>query len=60
MPEPLWTITELAVYLGVPVATVYNWRTRGGGPPGIRVGKYVRFRPGDVEDWLRHREDQAS
>jgi len=58
--EPLWTVTELADYLRVPLATLYNWRCRGIGPSGIRVGKYVRYRPRDVEQWLRELEDQAS
>ena len=58
--EPLWTVTELADYLRVPLATLYNWRCRGIGPSGIRVGKYVRYRPRDVEQWLTELEDQAS
>ena len=27
--EPLLDVGELAAYLGVPVSTVYDWRTRG-------------------------------
>lgn len=29
--EPLLNIDELAVYLGVPVSTIYDWRTNGKG-----------------------------
>ncbi|WP_235609163.1 helix-turn-helix domain-containing protein, partial [Frankia casuarinae] len=38
MPEqtparaPLWTVHDLARYLGVPVNTIYKWRTTGDGP----------------------------
>ena len=30
--ERMMDVTELAAYLGVPVSTVYNWRTHGKGP----------------------------
>jgi hypothetical protein len=30
--EPLLDVNELAAYLGVPVSTVYDWRTNGKGP----------------------------
>lgn len=53
----LWSIDELAEFLGVPVGTVYRWRYIGIGPRGIKVGKHVRYRPADVEVWL---EEQAA
>lgn len=52
MIRNLWGPSDVAAYLGVPVGTVYQWRSRGGGPPGRRVGKYVRYRPADVEAWF--------
>ncbi|MCS7483099.1 helix-turn-helix transcriptional regulator [Umezawaea endophytica] len=48
----LWSIEELSEYLGVPVQTIYQWRTKKYGPPGRRMGKHVRFRPEDVETWV--------
>lgn len=48
---------QLADYLGVPVATVYRWRHESTGPRGIKVGKHVRYRRGDVEAWLETRSD---
>jgi excisionase family DNA binding protein len=33
--DRLLTVQELAAYLAVPVATVYQWRWRGEGPPGF-------------------------
>lgn len=45
------TPQDLAARLGVPVQTVYTWRTRGYGPRGFRVGKYLRYRLADVEAW---------
>ncbi|MGH3624186.1 MAG: helix-turn-helix transcriptional regulator [Sciscionella sp.] len=53
MMSKLWTIREVADYLGIPVNTLYQWRTRGYGPTGRRVGKYVRYRPEDVEAWIK-------
>ncbi|MEJ3652542.1 helix-turn-helix domain-containing protein [Actinomycetes bacterium KLBMP 9759] len=50
--DRLWTIKDAADYLGVPVQTIYQWRSKGYGPPGRRIGKYVRFLPDDVRDWV--------
>jgi excisionase family DNA binding protein len=54
---PLWSVEDLARYLGVPANTVYRWRSTGKGPEGHRVGKHVRYRPADVEDWLNRHAD---
>ena len=32
--DPLLSIADLAEYLGVPVATIYDWRVDGKGPCG--------------------------
>lgn len=50
--DHLLTLDELSTYLNVPKSTLYQWRTRGQGPAGIRVGKYVRYRRSTVEAWL--------
>lgn len=47
-----YTVQELSDYLAVPVRTIYQWHTKGAGPRRMRVGRYVRFRPADVEAWL--------
>ncbi len=52
--DRLLTVEDLADYLGVPVATLYQWRYRREGPPGFRVGRYIRYRPTDVEAWIEH------
>ncbi len=53
----LWTTSELAAYLGVPVATIYKRRQTNYGPPGYRIGKYVRFKSDDVTAWLATRRE---
>lgn len=50
--DRLLTVQELAEYLGVPVATLYQWRHRREGPPGFRVGRHVRYRWSDVQGWI--------
>ena len=51
--ERLWTVEQLARFLALPVATIYAWRYRGEGPPALRIGRHVRFRPEDIEAWLQ-------
>jgi predicted DNA-binding transcriptional regulator AlpA len=53
MMENLWSVKDVSDYLGVPVATLYQWRSRGYGPPGRRLGKHVRYVPDQVQDWVR-------
>jgi excisionase family DNA binding protein len=48
---------EVADYLGLPVKTLYQWRYKGVGPPGLRIGRHVRYRPEDVEAWLDRASD---
>ncbi|MFC3689955.1 helix-turn-helix transcriptional regulator [Aquipuribacter hungaricus] len=52
---PLWRIRDVATYLGVPVATLYQWRHTGTGPKAYRLGKHLRYRQADVESWLADR-----
>lgn len=54
--RPLLSVQELAAVLQVPVRTIYQWRLRGDGPQGMRVGKYLRFDPADVARWLDRRK----
>jgi excisionase family DNA binding protein len=54
-PSRLLSVDELAAYLGVPKKTVYGcWRQWG--LRGYRVGRYLRFRERQVEEWLQSRE----
>ena len=49
--QELWSIEDVANYLGVPKQTIYAWRTTGYGPQGFRVGKHVRWRSSTVISW---------
>ena len=50
--DRLWGVKDVAAYLDVPVQTVYQWRSINYGPAGMRVGRYVRYRPEDVRAWV--------
>lgn len=50
--DRLWSVQDVSDYLGVPVATIYAWRSAGTGPPGRRVGKRLRYQPQEVCDWF--------
>ncbi|MGY2079712.1 helix-turn-helix transcriptional regulator [Modestobacter sp. SYSU DS0657] len=52
MIDNLMTVDSVATYLGVPVATVYAWNSRGLGPKRYRLGKHVRYRRADVDTWV--------
>ena len=54
--EALWRIDDLATYLGVSESTIYGWRTTNYGPPAIKVGKHLRWRPEVVVAWAEKQE----
>ncbi|MBR7832494.1 helix-turn-helix domain-containing protein [Actinospica durhamensis] len=59
--DQLMTIKQLSAYLAdTPVQTLYNWRSRGVGPRGIRVGRKVLYRVREVERWLAEQERSAA
>ncbi|GAB2517121.1 AlpA family transcriptional regulator [Paramicrobacterium agarici] len=58
--EPLLDVGELAAYLGVPVSTVYDWRTRGLGPRAYRFGKRLKFAVSDVRIWVEQQRDSPT
>jgi len=53
----MMTVEDLAEYLGIPIPTVYKQRSEGTGPPGFRIGKYVRWRRSEVDAWLESKRD---
>jgi predicted DNA-binding transcriptional regulator AlpA len=55
--ERLWTVRDASAWLGIPVGTLYQWRTRHLGPRAYRVGRHLRYDPVDVRAWL---SEQAS
>lgn len=55
---PLVAPDEVAAYLGISPDTMKDYRQQGRGPRYTRVGKLVRYRLADVDEWLaRHTVD---
>jgi predicted DNA-binding transcriptional regulator AlpA len=53
--EQLLDEKELAGLIRVSIGTLRYWRSMRQGPPSIKVGHLVRYRPSDVAAWLRSR-----
>ncbi len=41
---------------GVPVCTLATWRSRGGGPRFLKLGRVVRYRRRALFEWMTARE----
>ena len=50
--DDLLTIQDVARLTRSTVAAIYQWRRRGKGPRGLRIGNKVLFRREDIEAWL--------
>jgi len=51
---------DVAKMLDVSEATLRGWRRLGSGPPYIKVGRAVRYRPEDVERWVEERRKDGN
>ena len=60
LPERYLTPLDLADLLGVPIETVYQWRRKGTGPRGFRVGRHLRYDPEDVQTWVASQMETAA
>lgn len=54
-PMRLFTITEAAEVLRIPISWLYE-RTRHNAIPCRRIGKYVRFTEGDLQEIISSSE----
>jgi predicted DNA-binding transcriptional regulator AlpA len=53
---PMVTTKELAELIGVPVATLNNWRSIGRGPRSFRLGRAVKYSVADVAAWIEQQQ----
>ena len=53
--ERLLTIAELSDYLGIPVATLYDWRVDGVGPQAVKLGRALRYPESCVRTWIEEK-----
>ncbi len=59
MTSSLLTAAEVAELLGVPTSWVYG-QSRAGRIPTVRLGRYRRYRPEAIEDWVARIEAGSS
>lgn len=60
MNSELMNTAELGQRLSKSPAALANWRYLGLGPKFVKVGKAVRYRVSDVEEWLDQNTHQQS
>jgi len=51
----LLTTEEVAALCRTTQSTVHDWRLRGVGPRGMKVGRKVLYRRVDLQEWLDSR-----
>ena len=56
----LLSVKEVAELLRGSEWTIYDWRSRGEGPKGMKLGRSLRFDPADVAGWLEQRKAESS
>lgn len=55
--EPLLSVQELSDYLGIPVATLYDWRVDHRGPKAVKLGHALRYPESAIRDWIQEELD---
>ena len=51
--EPLLTELDAARFLNAHPGTLRNWRSKGEGPPYVKVGNAVRYSREGLNDYVR-------
>lgn len=59
LPDAYLEPEDIARIFKVPLETVYQWRRKRTGPPGIRVGRHLRYHPAAVAEWAHNGEEAA-
>lgn len=59
-PFELLDEQQAAAMLRVSLRTLRRWRQAGYGPATTRIGRFVRYRRGDVEAWILAQREQPS
>ncbi len=55
------TVKELSRYLGMSKETLRKYRMRGIGPEYAKIGRQVRYKFGDVLEWLElHKRESTA
>jgi predicted DNA-binding transcriptional regulator AlpA len=51
-PDRCLSERQVAALLGVSIAALRKWRRVGGGPPYLRIGKLIRYRFSDLQNFM--------
>ena len=52
MLSDVMTVTEVAEYLRVNPQTVYR-KAKAGELPAVRIGRAIRFRKAELDEWMK-------
>jgi len=52
-PDDLLVEAQAAEILLMSVRTLQSWRCKEHGPPFLKIGRNIRYRYGDILEWLR-------
>jgi predicted DNA-binding transcriptional regulator AlpA len=58
--EPLLDEVEISRLFGRAIPTLQKDRLHGDGPPFIKIGRLVRYRPSSVQEWLDKQTRQST
>ena len=58
--EALLTPEQVAAWLQVRVELLYKWRYSRCGPPGLKIGRYLRYRGVDVAAWIEEQSRKSA
>jgi excisionase family DNA binding protein len=50
-PDRWLTPRELSELLQIPISTLYQWTYKSVGPPSHKIGRHVRYRLSEVNEW---------
>jgi excisionase family DNA binding protein len=50
--DKLIGVKELSDYIGIPERTLREWNYKGIGPKSYRVGRWLKYRKSEVDEWL--------
>lgn len=54
-PVTVMTVVQAADYLGLAVSTLNKWRCHGSGPSFVKMGRSVRYRRKDLDQYMKFR-----
>ena len=58
MADSLITVQEMAKYLKVEESTIYAW-AKEGKLPGIKMGRFWRFKKKDINKWMEEKKKRG-